>query len=753
MKPYIYLLLLLTLVIQFPFSVTATAPSETLASTFEVVPTHTNGFKQENGSFRLTALQGSLESEVFSPGWEFMAVGVTWAEGLPPLVSAQLDVRVSDDGVRYDEWTPLTITEEHRPDNRAVKSTELLFIKGKHIQIRAALQNPTSQAISWEGLQVTLIDGRPGATAQELAKLRAGQSPDDAPVVITRAQWGADESYRFDDNGDEIWQREYSALRALFAHHTATNPSSDPAAAVRAIYYYHAVAKGWGDLGYHYLVDQYGNIYQGRYGTEQDGLVVKGAHALGYNWNTMGISMIGNFTNVSPPDAQLNALKEFFSWRAFDYEIDPMAAVLLYGEGDNPDRWHSYSVLGHRDSHDPARTSCPGDQAYNQLPDIRAYMVERIEQLSLPVVQIVSPAENAVLDGMVTLQANGSANVERVEYFLDESLIASSNNAPWSVTIDSQSLASGSFTFRATAITAAGNTASEERTIHVPTFTFGQRAALSATATMTVTTPTLTASPTSPSNIPPSGAYQIYLPLIASHQDALPPTATPTASPSPTRTMTPTPYPTPDETATPSPTPTMTAIPSPTPTTTAMPSPTATMTAIPSATPTATPTATPQASCTQLLSNNSFDSNTDWLMLLGHYAARYTNESVWSAPRSLRTGMAPGDNYAGFSSARQAVPIPADAASATLSLRYLPQTGSAADTDRQYIGLLDAEGSYIASVVPSGLTHSDDWLSASYDLADYRGQTIYIYLGVKNDGVDNSTRLYVDDVQVEVCTQ
>ena len=68
---------------------------------------------------------------------------------------------------------------------------------------------------------------------------------------------------------------------------------------VRAIYYYHAVTLGWGDLGYHYLIDNQGNLYQGRYGTEVNGLVVKGAHALGYNKNTMGVSIKSRMVTVS----------------------------------------------------------------------------------------------------------------------------------------------------------------------------------------------------------------------------------------------------------------------------------------------------------------------------------------------------------------------------------------------------------------------------------------------------------------------
>ncbi|MBA3531810.1 MAG: hypothetical protein H0T73_07825, partial [Ardenticatenales bacterium] len=163
-------------------------------------------------------------------------------------------------------------------------------------------------------------------------------------------------------------------------------------------------------------------------------------------------------------------------------------------------------------------------------------------------------------------------------------------------------------------------------------------------------------------------------------------------------------------------------------------------------------TGRPVPQCREMVANSTFHSNTDWFMLLGQYAARYGDEASWSAPRSLRVGMAPGDNIESFSSARLPVTLPPAALSATLTLRYLPQADGATDADRQYIGILDEEGVYIASVIPSGLRHESEWQRATYDLQPFLGQTIYLYIGAKNDGVASSTRLYVDDVQVSLCT-
>src|SRR5699024_10641377 len=118
-------------------------------------------------------------------------------------------------------------------------------------------------------------------------------------------------------------------------------------------------------------------IYQGRYGTEVNGLVVEGGHALGYNRNTMGVSLIGNFASSGPSTAAVDSLKMLLASRAAIYGINPFAPVWLDGFGyGNPDRTFDDSVLGHRDSHYPPRTSCPGDVLYNRLNEIRQYVAD-----------------------------------------------------------------------------------------------------------------------------------------------------------------------------------------------------------------------------------------------------------------------------------------------------------------------------------------------------------------------------------------
>jgi hypothetical protein len=662
------------------------APASPLAATFDVQPLESTGLEQDGSSLLMDGWQGSLTSEVFSPGWEFMAVGATWANELPEEATFLLDIRVSGDGEQWSNWFPLPDAEDDGPDGFSRTATDLLFVEGEHLQLRALLQNRGEEPVVLENLRVTVIDGRPGPTAQELAAQVAATTTD--PPVISRAAWGANESYRFDSKGNELWPRRYHTLRALFVHHTASPVSNpDPAAAVRSVYYYHAVTRGWGDIGYHYVVDQFGNIYQGRFGTEQNGLVVEGGHASGYNRNTMGVSLIGDFTRTGPPAAQMNGLNAILASRAGRYGINPYAPVNL--DGTN----FGYSLVGHRDS-DRSNTTCPGQMLYNQMPAIRSYVASAIVNPPPPppppppsptplpplIVTWVGPPDHSVVEGIVTLQATSSRPVERMEYFLDNSMVGASTNPPWQVQIDARSLPAGTFRLSATGV-AGSERASDERTVTVPRmWNFDG-----------------SGGPISPIM---SGRLSFF-PSIGRNVVAA---AGPVAPAARMRVHS---Y----------------------------------LPAIPTT-----------KSCELLVKNSAFNSNEDWVLLLGDYAARFADEHHVSPPRSLRAGMAPGDNQKAWSSARLPLTLPSRAHSVKLTLRYLPQSNGVGDGyDLQYIGILDAAGTYIASVVPTALRDEDTWQSATYDLQPYLGQTIFLYVGARNDGVGNSTRIYVDDIQVTLC--
>lgn len=176
----------------------------------------------------------------------------------------------------------------------------------------------------------------------------------DSLNIINRDEWGADESIMFWDD-----DMEHAKVKEIVIHHTAGNDNSplDPAAVVRGIYYYHTVTKGWGDVGYNFLIDQYGNVYEGRKG----GLGTVAAHAYGYNTGSVGISVIGNYETTPPSNMAIDGLENVLSYISFQTGVDLMGKTVINGTTEEV-------VSGHRDVD---QTACPGKVFYDLLPQIR----------------------------------------------------------------------------------------------------------------------------------------------------------------------------------------------------------------------------------------------------------------------------------------------------------------------------------------------------------------------------------------------
>jgi hypothetical protein len=179
------------------------------------------------------------------------------------------------------------------------------------------------------------------------------------PPVVTRTEWGCPDG-QITIHGSLI----YTTVTHLIVHHTAMGveaPDSDWPALVRSIWNFHVLERGWADIGYNYLIDPNGVIYEGRSGGDN----VIGAHFSGVNAGTMAVALLGDFTNAAPANDALNSLKEILAWKCDQRGLDP--------EGRSP---HEASQLilntisGHRDG--PKATECPGEALYLLLPAIRA---------------------------------------------------------------------------------------------------------------------------------------------------------------------------------------------------------------------------------------------------------------------------------------------------------------------------------------------------------------------------------------------
>ena len=357
----------------------------------------------------------------------FFVAGFTWTGGADLPDGVRIYLRVRENG----SWSPWYLSEaaDSGRDDRATPGTEE-FVTGGADAIQASVVGSSLPA----GLKLALVPSRPQGEevlgADDLKTTEAAPTPviedasatdnqgtqvdpaamtlssSPAPVaqpaaasvaspatapatvpvvapaattanglpvaVTTRAEWGANASYM-------SWDPEYARAGHVVVHHTAgTNSYSagQSASIVRGIYYYHAVVLDWGDIGYNFLVDKFGTVFEGRSGSvaAPAGRMSIGAHARGVNTGTMGISMMGDYSTVSPSDAQLSSVGKMAGWflkRAGISDVTGWAGLHVW----TTERYQAGStismprILGHRDV---GYTTCPGNVGYSKLGTIRA---------------------------------------------------------------------------------------------------------------------------------------------------------------------------------------------------------------------------------------------------------------------------------------------------------------------------------------------------------------------------------------------
>ena len=209
-----------------------------------------------------------------------------------------------------------------------------------------------------------------------------------APAIIARAAWGADESIRMNE-------RQYAPIRKLIVHHTASaNRPTSPAAVVRETYRYHVQGRGFSDVGYNFMIDHRGAIYEGRFarrygadepitGEDQNGWGVVGAHAITMNHGSCGVCLIGDFTLAAPTDAAIASLTTLLAWKAGRHRIDALEDDVY--ENLYKSFFRFKNISGHRDV---GATLCPGGRLASRLPAVRQAVAARVGTSPAMVVNI-----------------------------------------------------------------------------------------------------------------------------------------------------------------------------------------------------------------------------------------------------------------------------------------------------------------------------------------------------------------------------
>ena len=328
--------------------------------------------------------RGTSRPGVMRTDAPFRAVGFR----LPPGVG-QVRARTSADGAAWTEWHTLRLASEsgEGPDPGSEEDA------AQDAQMTEPLSGSRSEWLEvadadLADLEIHLVDD-PGGD-RPVRALAAG----DEPRIVSRSEWGAATA----TSGGARMLRP----RALVVHHTATTNDYDEdeaAAQVRSFYRYHTQTRGWRDIGYNFLVDRYGTVYEGR------GLGVVGAHASGFNSETLGIALIGSFGSRAIPTEAWDALVELLGWLFAEGRVDPRATLALLSRGGSTSRFPAGAeawggtLRGHRDL---SSTGCPGDEAYADLGSVHDDAAAEAEQRAEPArLGQASTWSSDALDGVI----------------------------------------------------------------------------------------------------------------------------------------------------------------------------------------------------------------------------------------------------------------------------------------------------------------------------------------------------------------
>ncbi|MGZ6754066.1 MAG: peptidoglycan recognition protein family protein [Nocardioides sp.] len=234
-------------------------------------------------------------------------------------------------------------------------------------------------------LTLVLID--PGSLPSDTAEPPPAERPrhhrhrpDHAPrpLIRSRHSWGAKESWR---DGGPWYDR---TIQQVHVHHTVSvngYSRADVPALIRGMYRYHTHDLGWSDIGYNFLVDRFGRIWEGRHGGA--GLAVQGAHTLGFNETSTGISVIGDFETARPSQRVLTAIVRLAAWKLDKYHVRVRRWAHVFSHGSDRFPYGRMVTLprvdGHRDTNE---TACPGRYLYARLPGIRRRTALRVHRFS-----------------------------------------------------------------------------------------------------------------------------------------------------------------------------------------------------------------------------------------------------------------------------------------------------------------------------------------------------------------------------------
>ncbi len=350
---------------------------------------------------------GSWLSSRAAAGRDFALVGATWSRSDK---TGKASIRTSKNGITWSPWKELEANDagpdRMSPEYRSFTSAEPIWVgHARFVQTRWNGARPPST------LRIHTID--PGSDPA-LPRSSAAAAPG-RPDIISRRQWGANESIR------KCCPTSAPSVDFAVVHHTATDNDYKPEEAsdvVRAIYEYHVKVNGWHDIGYNFLIDRFGRVYEGRAGGIREPII--GAHSEGFNTRSTGVSVMGSFQSAPLPGVALASLKKLIAWKLDIHHVDPRGSTKVISAGSKlhpPGRTVAVkAVAAHRELQD---TACPGNRIMETLPRVRT------DAYGIGLPKIFRPT---VTPSVFTPNGDGNADVLRAQAKL-------SDGAAWRVRI------------------------------------------------------------------------------------------------------------------------------------------------------------------------------------------------------------------------------------------------------------------------------------------------------------------------------
>lgn len=285
----------------------------------------------------------------------FNLVGASWTASTGTVT---VEVRTKS-SLGWTDWTVLSVEDG---GDTASRTAEPVYVgDSSGIELRAT----GGAGTSIQGLSATAVASPAVAADSGLATVTSrsvATSGVPAPAIISRAAWGADENLKASSGTDCMDAKVDGTVKAAVIHHTAGSndyTAAQSASIVRGIYAYHVTGNGWCDIGYNFLVDRYGQIFEGRFGGIN--LPIHGAHAGSWNTDTVGVSFMMNTSTVQPSDASVSAAASLLAWKLGMSYRNPQGTTTLVG-ATRP------VIFGHGEV---MATDCPGTNLRARLQEIR----------------------------------------------------------------------------------------------------------------------------------------------------------------------------------------------------------------------------------------------------------------------------------------------------------------------------------------------------------------------------------------------